>query len=137
MASPEHGLKAGLCSLLMIPSVALVDPLLTWAARPPLTASGGPGWTRGPTVWSRTSGCGPTSGPTASPAPGYGTPSDARTEMALCSLFGGMALATQARRAAPREAPRAHGVDHSNAAGVVERVTTPTARTAVTEVTTE
>src|SRR5215204_4931344 len=41
LASPGDGLKASLRSPLMIPSVALVDPLLTLGCPPPVTASAG------------------------------------------------------------------------------------------------
>ena len=41
LASPEHGLKASLRSSLMLPSVALVDPMLTVSCPPGVTASSG------------------------------------------------------------------------------------------------
>ena len=41
LAAPEHGVKASLRSPLMIPRVALVDPLLTVACPPDVTASSG------------------------------------------------------------------------------------------------
>jgi alcohol dehydrogenase class IV len=41
LASPEHGLKASLRSPLMLPRVALVDPVLTASCPPPVTAASG------------------------------------------------------------------------------------------------
>ncbi len=41
LASPEHGVKASLRSPMMLPKVALVDPELTYALPPAITASTG------------------------------------------------------------------------------------------------
>ncbi len=41
LGSPEHGVKASMRSLLMLPRIALVDPELTWGLPPETTASTG------------------------------------------------------------------------------------------------
>lgn len=41
LASPEHGVKASMRSLAMIPRIAIVDPELTWDLPPDVTASTG------------------------------------------------------------------------------------------------
>ncbi len=104
LASPEHRLKASLRSPLMIPRVALVDPLLTRACPPLVTAASG---------LDALSQClEPFVSVRANPltdslareglrhaAAGLrrvyadGSDVEARTDMALCSLLGGMALA--------------------------------------------
>ena len=43
LAVPEYRLKASLRSPLMIPRVALVDPVLTVSCPPAVTAASGPG----------------------------------------------------------------------------------------------
>src|SRR5215207_9157299 len=102
LASPGDGLKASLRSPLMIPSVALVDPLLTVDCPPPVTASAG--------LDALTQCLEPFVSVRANPltdglartglrhaAAGLrrayrdGSDTSARTNMALCSLFGGMA----------------------------------------------
>ena len=104
LASPEHGRKASLRSPLMIPRIALVDPLLTLGCPPQVTAASG--------LDALTQCLEPFVSRQASPltdalAPeglrraagglrtAYldGTDMEARTDMALCSLLGGMSLA--------------------------------------------
>jgi alcohol dehydrogenase class IV len=102
--SPEHGVKASLRSPLMLPRVALVDPLLTLSCPPGVTASSG--------LDALTQCLEPFVGGQANPVTdglareglrraaaglrrAYADGSDvaARTDMAMCSLLGGMALA--------------------------------------------
>ncbi len=104
LASPEHRLKASLRSPLMVPRVALVDPLLTVACPPPVTASSG--------LDALTQCLEPFVSIKANAltdslareglrhaavglrrAYADGSDADARSAMALCSLAGGMALA--------------------------------------------
>jgi len=104
LASPAHGLKASLRSPLMLPRVALVDPLLTVGCPPAVTASSG--------LDALTQCLEPFVSVRANPltdglareglrhaASGlrraYADGGDlaARGHMALCSLFGGLALA--------------------------------------------
>lgn len=104
LASPEHGRKASLRSPLMIPRLALVDPLLTVGCPPAVTAASG--------LDALTQCLEPFVSPQATPVtdglalqglrqaasglrPAYrdGTDVPARTAMAICSLLGGMSLA--------------------------------------------
>jgi alcohol dehydrogenase class IV len=104
LAVPAHGVKASLRSALMIPRVALVDPLLTVSCPPPVTASSG--------LDALTQCLEPFVSVRASPltdglareglrragtglraAYADGGDLGARADMALCSLLGGMALA--------------------------------------------
>jgi alcohol dehydrogenase class IV len=104
LASPEHGRKASLRSPLMIPRIALVDPLLTLECPPAVTAASG--------LDALTQCLEPFVSRQASPltdalareglaraATGLrtayrdGADTAARTDMALCSLLGGIALA--------------------------------------------
>jgi alcohol dehydrogenase class IV len=104
LASPAHQLKASLRSPLMIPRVALVDPQLTVSCPPPVTAASG--------LDALTQCLEPFVSVRANPltdglareglrraAAGLraafhdGTDLIARTDMAICSLLGGMALA--------------------------------------------
>jgi len=104
LAAPAHGLKASLRSPLMIPAVALVDPELTVSCPPPVTAASG--------MDALTQCLEPYVSVRATPltdglareglrraAAGLraafadGTDLAARTDMAICSLLGGMALA--------------------------------------------
>ena len=104
LASPEHGRKASLRSELMIPRVALVDPLLTLDCPPNVTAASG--------VDALTQCLEPYVSAQATPltdalaieglrrastglraAYADGSDAAARTDMALCSLLGGMSLA--------------------------------------------
>ena len=104
LAAPEHGLKASLRSPLMIPQVALVDPQLTVSCPPPVTAASG--------LDALTQCLEPFVSVRANPltdglareglrraAAGlraaYADGSDlaARTDMTMCSVLGGMALA--------------------------------------------
>ena len=104
LAVPEHRLKASLRSPLMIPRVALVDPALTVSCPPPVTAASG--------LDALTQCLEPFVSVRASPltdglareglrragtglraAYADGGDLGARTDMAICSLLGGMALA--------------------------------------------
>jgi alcohol dehydrogenase class IV len=104
LAAPAHGLKASLRSPLMIPAVALVDPELTVSCPPPVTAASG--------MDALTQCLEPYVSFRATPltdglareglrraAAGLraafadGSDLAARTNMAVCSLLGGMALA--------------------------------------------
>jgi alcohol dehydrogenase class IV len=104
LAAPAHQLKASLRSPLMIPRVALVDPELTVSCPPPVTAASG--------MDALTQCLEPYVSVRASPltdglareglrraAAGLraafadGSNLEARTDMAVCSLLGGMALA--------------------------------------------
>ncbi len=104
LAVPAHRVKASLRSALMIPRVALVDPLLTASCPPPVTASSG--------LDALTQCLEPFVSVRASPltdglareglrragtglraAYADGGDLGAREDMALCSLLGGMALA--------------------------------------------
>src|SRR5947207_1536172 len=104
LASPEHGLKASLRSPLMIPRVALVDPELTVSCPPPVTAASG--------LDALTQCLEPFVSVRATPltdglareglrraatglraAHADGADLAARTDMAMCALLGGMALA--------------------------------------------
>jgi alcohol dehydrogenase class IV len=104
LASPAHGVKASLRSPLMIPRVALVDPELTVSCPPPVTAASG--------LDALTQCLEPFVSVRANPltdglareglrraaaglraAYADGTDQQARADMAVCSLFGGIALA--------------------------------------------
>jgi alcohol dehydrogenase class IV len=104
LASPAHHLKASLRSTLMIPRVALIDPVLTASCPPPVTAASG--------VDALTQCLEPFVCARANPltdglareglrraaaglrtAYADGTDLAARTDMAMCSLLGGIALA--------------------------------------------
>ncbi len=104
LAAPEHGLKASLRSRLMIPRVALIDPRLTASCPPPVTAASG--------MDALTQCLEPFVSVRANPvtdglareglrraaaglraAYADGTDLAARTDMAVCSLLGGIALA--------------------------------------------
>jgi alcohol dehydrogenase class IV len=104
LASPAHRVKASLRSALMIPRVAIVDPLLTVSCPPPVTAASGlDALTQclEPFVSVRANAltdCLATAGLRYAGtglrrAFADGTDVQARTDMALCSLLGGMALA--------------------------------------------
>jgi alcohol dehydrogenase class IV len=104
LGSPEHGRKASIRSPYMLPAVALVDPLLTLGCPPAVTASSG--------LDALTQCLEPFVSPKANPATDavaadglrrgarslrrayeHGDDRAAREDMALCSLFGGIALA--------------------------------------------
>jgi alcohol dehydrogenase class IV len=104
LASPAHRVKASLRSALMIPRVAIVDPLLTVSCPQPVTAASG--------LDALTQCLEPFVSPRANAltdclaraglrraaaglrrAYADGTDIEARADMALCSLLGGMALA--------------------------------------------
>ncbi|GIF12689.1 iron-containing alcohol dehydrogenase [Actinoplanes teichomyceticus] len=101
---PDRGLKVSIRSRHMLPAVALVDPLLTLTCPPPVTASSG--------LDALTQCLEPYVSPKATPATDavaaeglrrgaaalrrayeHGDDHAAREDMALCSLFGGIALA--------------------------------------------
>ena len=104
LGSPEHGVKASMRSPLMLPRVALVDPELTYGLPPAITASTGlDALTQliEPYVSARANplvdavclaGMGHVAGALRS-AYRDGADREARREMALASLFGGLALA--------------------------------------------
>jgi alcohol dehydrogenase class IV len=104
LASPQHGVKASLRSPMMLPKVALVDPELTYALPPQITANTGlDALTQliEPYVSSRVNpltdalcieGIGRAAG-ALDRAYRDGEDRDARRDMALASLFGGLALA--------------------------------------------
>jgi alcohol dehydrogenase class IV len=104
LRSAEHGVKASLRSPSMLPAFALIDPLLTIGCPPAVTASSG--------LDALTQCLEPFVSVRANPvtdglareglrragrslrrAYADGSDVDARTDMAMCSLFGGMALA--------------------------------------------
>jgi alcohol dehydrogenase class IV len=104
LASPAHGIKASLRSPLMIPRVALVDPLLTLSCPPSVTAASG--------LDALTQCLEPFVSVRANPltdglareglrraaaglraAYADGNDLAARADMSVCSLLGGMALA--------------------------------------------
>jgi len=104
LASPAHRVKASLRSTLMIPRVALVDPQLTASCPPPVTAASG--------LDALTQCLEPFVSVRANPltdglareglrraaaglraAYADGNDLSARTDMAMCSLLGGIALA--------------------------------------------
>jgi alcohol dehydrogenase class IV len=104
LASTEHGVKASLRSPMMLPRVALVDPELTYALPPAITAyTGLDALTQliEPYVSARANpitdalcveGISRAAGALGR-AYRDGKDRDARSEMALASLFGGLALA--------------------------------------------
>jgi alcohol dehydrogenase class IV len=104
LGSPEHGRKASIRSPHMLATVALVDPLLTLGCPPAVTASSG--------LDALTQCLEPYVSPKANPATDAvaaeglrrgarslrrayerGDDREAREDMALCSFFGGVALA--------------------------------------------
>jgi alcohol dehydrogenase class IV len=104
LRSPEHGLKASIRSRHMLAALALVDPLLTLTCPPAVTANSG--------LDALTQCLEPYVSPRANPASDavaaeglrrgaralrrayeQGDDRETREEMALCSLFGGIALA--------------------------------------------
>ena len=104
LRSPEHGIKASIRSPRMLPTVALVDPLLSLSCPPAVTASSG--------LDAITQCLEPYVSAQANPATDalaaeglrrgarslrrayvHGDDAGAREEMSLCSLFGGIALA--------------------------------------------
>jgi alcohol dehydrogenase class IV len=104
LASPAHRVKASLRSALMIPRVAIVDPLLTLTCPPPVTAASGlDALTQclEPFVSVRANALTDCfaaaglryAGSGLRRAFADGTDVQARTDMALCSLLGGLALA--------------------------------------------
>jgi alcohol dehydrogenase class IV len=104
LASAEHGVKASLRSPMMLPRVALVDPELTYALPPAVTANTGlDALTQliEPYVSARANpltdalcveGIGRAAG-ALSRVYHDGADQQARSDMALASLFGGLALA--------------------------------------------
>jgi alcohol dehydrogenase class IV len=104
LRSPEHGIKASIRSPHMLPAVALVDPLLTLSCPPAVTASSGlDALTQclEPYVSRRANDAtdavaaeGLRRGARAlRTAYEHGGDREAREDMALCSLLGGVALA--------------------------------------------
>jgi alcohol dehydrogenase class IV len=112
LAFPAHRLKASLRSPLMIPRVALVDPLLTVSCPPAVTAASGlDALTQclEPFVSLRATPLTDSlareglrrAGTALRAAYADGQDRDARADMALCSLLGGMALANAKLGAVP------------------------------------
>lgn len=104
LAAPEHGIKASLRSPLMILRVALVDPALTASCPPPVTAASGlDAFTQCLEPFVSVKANPVTDGlareglrrAAAGLRPAYADGGDlaARTDMAICSLLGGIALA--------------------------------------------
>ena len=104
LASPAHRVKASLRSALMIPRIAIVDPLLTVSCPPQVTAASGlDALTQclEPFVSAQANALTDClaaaglryAGSGLRRAFTDGTDVQARTDMALCSLLGGMALA--------------------------------------------
>lgn len=104
LASPEHGRKASLRSASMIPRVALVDPLLTLGAPREVTAASGldaltqclePLVSGSANPVSDSLAAAGLSRVASSLRQAYldGSDIDARTDMSLAALLGGMALA--------------------------------------------
>ncbi|HEY5882170.1 MAG TPA: iron-containing alcohol dehydrogenase [Nakamurella sp.] len=104
LASPEHGRKASVRARSMLPALALVDPLLTVDCPPAVTAASGldaltqclePLVSRNATPITDALAAAGLRHAAAGLRAAYADGSDvaARTEMALCSLLGGMSLA--------------------------------------------
>ena len=104
LTSPEHGVKASMRSISMVPRIAVVDPELTYGLPPAVTASTGlDALTQlvEPSVCNRTNPlvdalCREGLGRVARSlrrAWSHGRDAAAREDMALASLFGGFALA--------------------------------------------
>jgi alcohol dehydrogenase class IV len=104
LASPEDGRKASVRARSMLPALALVDPLLTVDCPPAVTAASGldaltqclePLVSRNATPITDALAAEGLRHAAAGLLAAYADGSDvaARTEMALCSLFGGMSLA--------------------------------------------
>jgi alcohol dehydrogenase class IV len=104
LGAPEHGVKASVRGPTLLPRVALVDPLLTLGCPPAVTASSGlDAFTQclEPFVsvlanpvsdgWARTGLA--AAGRSLRAAYADGADVAARTDLALCSLLGGLALA--------------------------------------------
>ena len=104
LLSPEHGLKSSVRGPHLLPAVAIVDPLLTLGCPPAVTASSG--------FDALTQNLEPYVSPRANPATDafaaegmrrgarslrrayeHGDDRTAREDMAICSFFGGVALA--------------------------------------------
>lgn len=104
LASPEHGRKASVRARSMLPTLALVDPLLTVDCPPAVTAASGldaltqclePLVSRNATPITDALAAQGLRHAAAGLRAAYadGTDVAARTEMALCSLLGGLSLA--------------------------------------------
>ncbi|HZF54261.1 MAG TPA: iron-containing alcohol dehydrogenase [Polyangiaceae bacterium] len=104
LRSPEHGIKASLRSPLMLPRVALVDPLLTHGMPPEVTAATGLDALTQVLEAFVSNAASPLTDPYCRDGLGRasralrvayrdGSNAAAREDMALVSLFGGLALA--------------------------------------------
>jgi alcohol dehydrogenase class IV len=104
LSSPEHHVKVSLRSPLMLPKLAVVDPELTYKLPPELTASTGLDALAQLIEPYVSNGCNPLIDPLCREGIGKvanslprafrnGFDADARQDMALASLFGGLALA--------------------------------------------
>jgi alcohol dehydrogenase class IV len=133
LESPEHGVKVSLRSPLMLPSVALVDPELTYSLPPAITASTG--------LDALTQLIEPFVSVKANPltdsicregirhaarslrrAYENGADKDAREGMSLASLFGGMALANSALGAVHGFAGPLGGMLHASHGAICARL---------------
>jgi alcohol dehydrogenase class IV len=129
LASPEHRLKVSLRGPSMLPSVAIVDPELTWSVPPAMTASTGlDALTQviEPYVCGRPNPmtdalCVEGMRRAARSLRGafeYGRQAAAREDMALTSLFGGMALANAGLGAVHGFAGAIGGMFHAPHGGI-------------------
>jgi alcohol dehydrogenase class IV len=133
LESPEHGVKVSLRSPLMLPSVALVDPELTYSLPPAITASTG--------LDALTQLIEPFVSVKANPLTDSicregirhaarslrrvyenGADKDAREGMSLASLFGGMALANSALGAVHGFAGPLGGMLHASHGAICARL---------------
>jgi alcohol dehydrogenase class IV len=133
LASQEHGVKVSLRSPFMLPRVAIVDPVLTYTVPPAVTANTGlDALTQliEPLVCNRTNPLVDAICREGIPkAAGYlrrafenGTDSDARENMSLASLFGGLALANAGLGAVHGLAAPLGGLTHAPHGAVCARL---------------
>jgi alcohol dehydrogenase class IV len=133
LASPEHGVKVSLRSPFMLPRVAIVDPVLTYTVPPAITANTGlDALTQliEPLVCNRTNplvdaicreGI-PKAARSLRRAFTNGQDADARENMSLASLFGGLALANAGLGAVHGLAAPLGGLTHAPHGAVCARL---------------